>query len=116
VPFEVPETICIRGRAWAVRRESDLGDSRFDRAARRDLKTALGMTYYDPHEIHLRKHRNRRAEAQTFLHELLHACSRHKIPEKLEEKFIRNVEVALLQALEQMRWKAPIRKARRRRR
>lgn len=105
VPFEFGTSILIRGRRWRIKRERDLGASARDKAAKRELRTCRGVCYPDKREIHLAVDYRPRAEASTLLHELLHACSRDRIPTRLEERFIADIERALLQALEQLKWR-----------
>ncbi len=68
-----------------------------------------GWTHYWSHEIWLGRHATPRAEAQTFLHELLHACCdlepSRSLHERAEERLVSNVERPLFRALEALRWK-----------
>lgn len=117
-PFEVPREIVIRGRRWLVAYDVDLSDTMHDARSRMelgpgDLGVALhGTTYPTDHphikrEIHLSSHNNPtpRVHCSTFLHELLHACSSQVLTMPQEEKFVSDVEVPLLRALEQLNWK-----------
>lgn len=103
-PFIVPPIVTVRGRRWIVLREHHLGDSDYDTAVKRDLKKARGECDMSRREIHLARGQSPRGEASTFLHELLHACSRGRISVAQEEKFVHDVERALLDALEQLEW------------
>jgi hypothetical protein len=103
----MPATIRVRGRRWLVLRETDLSDSPRDRAAREELKSCRGITHTDRREIHLGRHASARALASTFLHELMHACSRDRTCSCNEEAFISDIEGALLDALEQLHWARP---------
>lgn len=103
-PFIVPPILTVRGRRWIVLRENHLGSSDYDVAVKRDLKNARGECDMGRREIHLARGQSPRGEASTFLHELIHACSRGRVPIKHEEKFVHDIERALLDALEQLEW------------
>lgn len=105
-PFEIPPTVTIRRRVWRILRECDLDTSKLGgNNARRGLKGNHGRAYLDLREIHLAEHSSPRAEASTFLHELMHACSHQTTPMKHEEGFILDIERSLLDALASLRWR-----------
>lgn len=108
-PFLIPPVLTIRGKRWLVLHERHLSKSDYDLAVRRDLKKVRGQTDSNRREIQLARGQSPRGEAYTFLHELLHACSRDKIPSKHEEAFITDIERALLEALEQLEWRPSVR-------
>src|SRR6266581_3025140 len=97
-PFKIPARLYINGKRWLVLREKDLGDCDRDVAARREFTTDApdgmrchGITYRDVSEIHLSGKQSPREEAFTFVHELLHACSKNNLSAKMEEDFIMSV-------------------------
>ena len=95
-PFEIPREIFIREERWLVVREHELDpEDKIHADSAKALGTTLrGVTRRDLREIHLAHHDTRAAEAETFLHELLHAVvNMHVAPvsDKEEERFIMDV-------------------------
>lgn len=106
-PFEIPRELVIGGEQWLVLFDRDLEESPADFEAHLDMADNLGMCLPEEHEIHVRTKRlSPWSIAETFLHEILHACSDGVISAKQEEAFILNVERKLLEVLKQLRWRA----------
>jgi hypothetical protein len=111
-PFLIPREITIRGKRWLVALDRDLGNDKHDVRSRMELRgRSLGVTYREHNdairrEIHLSAQQSERALAQTFLHELMHACVpvSNAIPMAYEERFISSIERPLLLALEKLEW------------
>lgn len=99
-PFAIPRTLRIRGKRWTIKRECEL-----DGKEARDMKNSVGMTRRDLREIHLSERETGYPLSSTLLHEILHACSRQTVDWRTEEKFIKDVEGALLDVLRQLRWR-----------
>ncbi len=104
-PFPIPESVVVRGERWrVVRRRRDL-KAWADRGERRFLRGVDGATYFSDREIFVKAKLSRSAAAATLLHELLHACGPRRTPSRVEERLVRKVEWALLEALGQLRWR-----------
>lgn len=103
---DIPTHVRIRGRRWRVWRESvTLGRGPEGERRARDLRGFHGYSDEARREIVVARHKSPAAERQTFLHELLHACSGSETSMRWEERFIRDVERPLMRALEQLRWR-----------
>lgn len=103
-PFTIPSTIRVGRATWLILREHEL-DPVHDAVEKRQLERShLGFAFPLRKEIHLARHKTERAACETFIHELLHACSSGKISERAEERFIRDIERRLMGALEQLEW------------
>lgn len=106
--FEIPDRVKIRGRWWLVKRNNDIDGLRPEEVGSHPAvpEPLDGLTDPKLKVIHIsrRVHDSGRPERVTFLHELMHACSRGKVALAYEEKFIADVEDPLLNALESLVW------------
>jgi len=123
-PFKIPRELRIRGRRWLVIRDHELStvaaapsDKNHKTRLRKDWD---GLTVREDKEIYIARHSDGWSAAETFVHELLHACvvySDHKAPpldDAAEERFIQHVQKHLLDALSQLHWRSHPRKRPRR--
>lgn len=89
--MNLPRSITINGKRWSVR----LGALR--------ARGLYGTCNYRRRVITIDREASAEERAETFLHELLHACLPERWSVRAEERMVRRLAPRLLSALRQLR-------------